>query len=128
MPPLGVVVLDKAALAPEAGLSASPTHLENAYLRATIGPDGTVTSLIHKPTGREALAGRGNQLWAYPVDKPRNWDAWDIDADYLEKGVRLSTPDSLPMPEKRWWLLKRAWPPKLASQFFVSGEMQSMPP
>lgn len=35
------------------------------------------------------LAGRGNQLWAY-VDKPRNWDAWDIDVDYRAQGQEIT--------------------------------------
>ena len=62
------------------GLSVSEAHIENAHVRAMIGLDGTISSLVHKATGREALAGRGNQLWVYPIDKPRNWDAWDIEA------------------------------------------------
>ena len=56
--------------------------LENAHLRVEIGDDGAIASLVHKATGREALAGRGNQLWVYPQDKPRNWDAWDVEEDY----------------------------------------------
>jgi alpha-mannosidase len=49
-----------------------------------------VASLVHKATGREALAGKGNQLWVYPADKPRNWDAWDLEDDYARSGVELS--------------------------------------
>ena len=90
VPPLAVAVFERAALAPSAGLTASADRLENAHLAATIGPDGTVTSLVHKATGREALADRGNQLWVYPQDKPRNWDAWDIDEDYALSGVELT--------------------------------------
>ena len=81
------------------GLSVSPGHLETAHIRATIGPDGTVTSLVHKATGREALAGRGNQLWAYPVDKPRNWDAWDVEEDYAERGEELTSVESIGVVE-----------------------------
>jgi alpha-mannosidase len=94
LPPLGIAVLDR-AVAPQAGLSASASHLENDYLRAEIGADGSVTRLLHKPSGREALAGRGNQLWAYPVDKPRNWDAWDIEEDYAARGEELTTVESV---------------------------------
>ena len=100
VPPLGVVVLDATSLAPAPGLSVSRTHLENAHLRATIGEDGTITSLVHKASGREALAGRGNQLWTYPLDKPRNWDAWDIDEDYAEKGEELRQLESLEIVDK----------------------------
>jgi alpha-mannosidase len=41
-----------------------------------------------KRAGREVLADRGNQLWAY-VDKPRQWDAWDVEASYAEEGAEL---------------------------------------
>lgn len=99
VPPLGIAVFDRASLAPASGLIASPTLLENANLKATIGLDGTITSLIHKATGREALAGRGNQLWAYPVDKPRNWDAWDVEEDYAERGEELTAVESIAVVE-----------------------------
>ena len=99
VPPLAVAVFDRTALKPVPGLSASKTHLENDRLRATIGADGTITSLVHKPTGREALAGRGNQLWAYPVDKPRNWDAWDVEEDYAERGEEISGVESTEVVE-----------------------------
>jgi alpha-mannosidase len=73
--------------------------LENAILKATIAADGRLSSLIHKPSGREALAGPGNQLWAYPVDKPRNWDAWDVEEDYAERGEALTSLESLDLVE-----------------------------
>ena len=98
VPPLGIAALDRNIVA-KAGLSASTRHLENDFLRAEIGADGTVASLVHKPTGREALAGRGNQLWAYPVDKPRNWDAWDVEEDYAVRGEELTTIDSIDLVE-----------------------------
>ncbi|MBW8727789.1 MAG: alpha-mannosidase, partial [Inquilinus limosus] len=47
-------------------------------------------AVLHKPTGRDALAGRGNQLRLYPADKPRSWDAWDIEADYDRQGFELT--------------------------------------
>ena len=99
LPPLGIAVFDRAALRPFEGLSVSATHLENDFLRVTIGADGSVTSLLHKPTRREALAGRGNQLWAYPVDKPRNWDAWDVEEDYAERGEEITAVDSIEVIE-----------------------------
>ncbi|MDO8359323.1 MAG: glycoside hydrolase family 38 C-terminal domain-containing protein, partial [Devosia sp.] len=98
IPPLGIAVIGR-DLAPAPGLSASTTHLENAVLKATIAADGTIASLLHKPSGREALAGPGNQLWAYPVDKPRNWDAWDVEDDYAERGEQLSAIESIALIE-----------------------------
>ncbi|WP_161880980.1 alpha-mannosidase [Deinococcus alpinitundrae] len=72
--------------------------LENTQLRAVIGEDGTVASLIHKGSGRELLSGRGNQLWAY-VDLAREWDAWELDAAYAQEGQELlaeARPERLP--------------------------------
>lgn len=57
--------------------------LENTHLRATLGTDGGLRSIIDKSTGREALAGAGNQLLLY-VDEPLAWDAWDVDPQHLE--------------------------------------------
>ncbi len=98
IPPLGIAVVAR-DVAPVSGLSASERHLENAILKVTIAEDGTIASLIHKPTGRQALAGNGNQLWAYPVDKPRNWDAWDIESDYAERGEQVSDVESIALVE-----------------------------
>ncbi len=99
IPPLGVRVIDRAALAPFPGLEVGERRLENAFLRVDLADDGTIASLFHKPTGREALAGRGNQLWVYPQDKPRNWDAWDIEEDYSERGEELRALESLAVHE-----------------------------
>ena len=52
-------------------------------------PTGRIASLVHKASGREALAARGNQLWVYAQDKPRNWDAWDVEEDYEASGEEL---------------------------------------
>lgn len=46
-----------------------------------IGRDGTLASVFDRELVREVLVDRGNQLWAY-ADKPRAWDAWDIDDGY----------------------------------------------
>ncbi|HEY4200792.1 MAG TPA: glycoside hydrolase family 38 C-terminal domain-containing protein [Devosiaceae bacterium] len=99
VPPLGVAVFDHHHTAPSAGLIVKADRLENAHIAATIGPDGTVTSLVHKATGREALSDRGNQLWVYAQDKPRSWDAWDIDEDYVESGTELTEVESIEVTE-----------------------------
>lgn len=70
-------------------LSVSEQHLENAFVRAEFADDGTLARLYDKRHGREVLTGRGNQLWAY-VDKPRAWDAWDIDAGYEDQGEEVT--------------------------------------
>lgn len=64
--------------------------LENDNLRVEIAADGTIAQLQHKTSGREALADRANQLWLY-IDKPRTYDAWDIDEDYEQDGRELTS-------------------------------------
>jgi alpha-mannosidase len=95
IPPLSVRILRRDALSPAPGLKLQGRVLENAHLRAELGADGTIRSLVHKASGREALADRGNQLWVYPQDKPRNWDAWDIDEDYEKSGEEIAALESL---------------------------------
>ncbi|HHY48509.1 MAG TPA: alpha-mannosidase, partial [Alphaproteobacteria bacterium] len=100
VPPMSVTVHTRAALEAAPGLRVTASSLENAHLRVEIGPDGTITSLVHKSTGREALAGRGNQLWVYPADKPRNWDAWDLEDDYAKKGIELTQVSAVQVVEQ----------------------------
>jgi alpha-mannosidase len=93
--PLSVRIVRRSALAPAPGLKLDGRVLENAHLRAELGADGTLASLVHKATGREALSGRGNQLWVYAQDKPRNWDAWDVEEDYEASGEEIVALDAL---------------------------------
>ncbi|PKA42707.1 alpha-mannosidase [Rhizobium sullae] len=97
--PLGIAVLDAGALQPKTGLSAGRDHLENAVLKVTLANDGSIASILHKPTGREALEGCGNRLFVYPADKPRNWDAWDVEEDYAARGEEITALDSLELIE-----------------------------
>ncbi|MDZ7702943.1 MAG: glycoside hydrolase family 38 C-terminal domain-containing protein [Trueperaceae bacterium] len=76
-------------LPPPAGLAVDRRRLENRYLRVELAANGSIERIFDKQAEREVLAGRGNQLWAY-VDKPREWDAWDIDADYRDQGEELT--------------------------------------
>ncbi len=68
--------------------------LENALLRAEIGGDGRVRSLIERTTGREALAEPGNRLQLYD-DRPTAFDAWDIDPFHLETVADTPAADSV---------------------------------
>ena len=60
--------------------------LQNRELRAVIGGDGALWSLLHRATGREALDAPGNRLELYE-DDPVRWDAWDVDPAHLEMGA-----------------------------------------
>jgi alpha-mannosidase len=62
--------------------------IENGLLRVEVGSDGTLRRICDEEAGREVLAGRANQLWAY-VDKPRDWDAWDVEEDYEASGEEI---------------------------------------
>jgi alpha-mannosidase len=71
----------------------APTHLqpvsvsgrvmENGLLRVMWDEGGLLTSIWDKEAGREVLSGgaSGNALLLHD-DNPKNWDAWDVDADY----------------------------------------------
>ncbi|GAB4579791.1 MAG: alpha-mannosidase [Anaerolineales bacterium] len=74
----------------------SPTHsiphspdsyrLENPLLLAEFSPTGDLTRLYDKTAQREILAPNAiaNQFQAFE-DRPKNWDAWDIDIFYDDK-------------------------------------------
>lgn len=94
-----------------AHLSAAPAHpglgitrtgenvtLENAFLRAEIGPDGTVATACDKATNRPLLTGRGNQLWAFE-DRPLSWDAWDIDPFFEDRGEEITDVSGIEITE-----------------------------
>ena len=58
-------------------------RLANRHLSAFVGRDGTLRSLVHRASGREALDGPGNVLELYE-DRPTDYEAWDIDPFHLE--------------------------------------------
>ncbi len=83
---------------PASPVGANGTTLENQFLRVTIDPKtGCMSSLFDKRTSTEALGEAvqpplpyatkpypgvcGNLLQTF-VDKPKDWDAWNIDADF----------------------------------------------
>ncbi len=86
-------------------LRATPTSLENEFLRVQVDPaTGCITTLFDKRNKIETLApavqgigapptlsdGKpcGNLLQAF-VDKPKKWDAWNVDADFIEHHTDL---------------------------------------
>jgi alpha-mannosidase len=100
---------------PPSSLVATANSLENEFLRLTIDPaTGCITSLIDKRTNTEALApatpgvgapanlpdGKpcGNLLQAF-VDKPKQWDAWNVDADFIEHHADLLKADEVKLIE-----------------------------
>jgi alpha-mannosidase len=58
--------------------------LDNGLLRAVLGRDGTLRSLV--VGGREAMSAPGNVLELYD-DRPTDFEAWDLDPFHLETRV-----------------------------------------
>ena len=92
-------------------LKASAGTLENEFVRVTIDPQsGCMTSLFDKKSGTEALAPAetetggpkdkicGNLLQTF-VDKPKQWDAWNIDADFEKQHWDLDKADEVKLVE-----------------------------
>ena len=92
-------------------LKASADTLENEFLRVKIDPQtGCMTSLFDKRSGTEALAPAetdtggpktsvcGNLLQTF-VDKPKQWDAWNIDADFEKQHWDLDKADEVKLRE-----------------------------
>jgi alpha-mannosidase len=87
--------------------------LENELLRVEIGEDGTLSRIVDKAVGdRDVLADRGNQLWIF-VDKPRTYDAWDIEENYESEGDEIGGLESIEVveagPLRGAVRVRRAW-------------------
>src|SRR5208283_3868004 len=92
-------------------LKASADSLENEFIRVKIDrQSGCMTSLFDKRSGMEALAPAetdtggpknstcGNLLQTF-VDKPQQWDAWNIDADFEKQHWDLDKADDVKLVE-----------------------------
>ncbi len=101
-------------------LLGTATSLENEFLKLSIDPKtGCMTSLFDKRNNTEALAPAvqgvgapsnlypskgseplpcGNQLQAF-VDKPKKWDAWNVDADFIEHHTDLMQAEEVKLVE-----------------------------
>jgi alpha-mannosidase len=119
VPAMGYQVLNFTEAPPDSGtffpqLKAEASLIENEFLRATIDPQtGCITSLFDKRSNTESLAPAvqsegspanlngqpcGNLLQAF-VDKPKDWDAWNIDADFTKQHTDLMQADSVKLVE-----------------------------
>jgi alpha-mannosidase len=106
-PALGYSTLFLGGLQPPALLSslsdlhATVDSIENQFLRVKIDPKtGCMTSLFDKRSGTEALAPNscGNLLQTF-VDKPKEYDAWNIDADFEKQHWDLTQADEVKLVE-----------------------------
>jgi alpha-mannosidase len=92
-------------------LKASADTLENEFIRVKVDPQsGCMTSLFDKRSRTESLAPAetdtggpknltcGNLLQTF-VDKPKQWDAWNIDADFEKQHWDLDKADEVKLVE-----------------------------
>ena len=104
VPSLGYEVLhvSNSGQTPSTDLKASGLTLDNDVLRVVVDPaTGCITSLLQKQTKFESLApgACGNQLQAFR-DTPKQYDAWNIDADFEKQVTVLEKADSVELVEK----------------------------
>ncbi len=105
-----VVARAKPAATPSE-VKASGDTIENEFVRVKIDPKtGCMTSLFDKHANRETLAPSetdtggpkdsicGNLLQTF-VDKPKQWDAWNIDADFEKEHWDLAQADEVKLVE-----------------------------
>ncbi len=96
-------------------LVATADSLENEFVRLKVDPKtGCITSLFDKRSNAEALAlpvqsegspaaspdglPCGDLLQAF-VDKPKHWDAWNVDADFVKQHWDLMQADEVKLAE-----------------------------
>jgi alpha-mannosidase len=76
---------------PEKG--AGPGWLANEHLQLRFDGAGRLVSVYDKDHGREVLAaGRAGNEFHLHEDRPKDWDAWDVDRDYLDQFRVLDDP------------------------------------
>jgi alpha-mannosidase len=76
------------------------TVLDNGLLRVDIDADGLLRSVYDRVSDREVIApgARGNLLQVHP-DHPAQWDAWNIDRNYLHRCTDLTAADDMSIVE-----------------------------
>ncbi|HEX5898549.1 MAG TPA: glycoside hydrolase family 38 C-terminal domain-containing protein [Solirubrobacteraceae bacterium] len=82
-PPCGVGRLVEAPGEVRVDEDADGFVLDNGRLRAVLGREGALRSLLEPSSGREAMAAPGNVLELYE-DRPTDFEAWDLDPFHLE--------------------------------------------
>ena len=91
VPACGYLAIDADAVMQSApAVTVSDRSLENELLRVTWDDDGLLTSVFDKEHDREVLApgARGNVFQLHD-DNPKEFDAWNVDIDYLDHRVDL---------------------------------------
>ena len=82
-PACGWAVQSDAHVTSDQLVEVSDRSMQNNLLRVEWDDRGLLTSVWDKQADREVLGGTGNLLQLHD-DHPAQWDAWDIDLDYLK--------------------------------------------
>jgi len=103
VPPCGYTTIDLDDLPPAApnGITVSERSLENEVLRVTWDDTGLLSSIYDKDNDREVLAsGARANVFQLHDDHPRDFDAWNVDVDYLDQRVDLTDINSITVVER----------------------------
>jgi alpha-mannosidase len=73
--------------------------MSNAYVSVEWDEDGLLASVWDRELAREVLSGRGNLLQLHE-DHPKAFDAWDVDREYLDSAIDLTSCESIEVVEK----------------------------
>ena len=74
--------------------------LDNGIVRVHVDSAGLIDSLLHLPTGRQVIPpGLRANLLQLHEDFPAAWDAWNVDANYLETVTDIDRLESLELVE-----------------------------
>lgn len=104
-PSCGYAVVDAAAMArPETRVTSRQDGedivLDNSLLRLRLGKDGLIRSLLDLEANREVIApGKAANLFQLHPDLPNNFDAWDVELFYKERGSDLRGIDRMEITE-----------------------------
>jgi alpha-mannosidase len=98
----GVLHVVPGTQTPPTDLIARETTLENSLIKVTLDANsGCITSIYDKESQFESVAtgGCGNELIAFR-DTPKDFDAWNIDADFEKDFSRLDHAESVKLIEQ----------------------------
>ena len=102
VPACGYSTIDLDAARPSfVAVSVSDRSLENELLRATWDDNGLLVSIYDKEFQREVLApGAQANVFQLHDDNPADFDAWNVDIEYLDHRVDLTEITSIEVVER----------------------------
>ena len=93
VPAMGYATVDLAGPPATGGVSTGPGWMENGLLRVEWDDAGRLTSIWDLEHDRQVLAaGRPGNVFHLHHDRPREYDAWDVDRSYLDDFEELAGP------------------------------------